>query len=139
VLGAGPSDAERIAICRAVIEALNDRNLETYFSFVQPDYAIRTDPAWDGGAVLAERAALTRFLEQTFAHWDELRYEFAEGPEVIGDRVLTRDRWSGRRSGEAEWTNVAGYWAVASFRGELVARVDTFASREAALEFARIG
>jgi hypothetical protein len=137
VLEAGSSDAEKIAVCRGVIAALNERDLERYFSFMQPDNAIRTDPAWEGGEIFAERAALIRFFAETFAYWQELEYEFVEGPEVTGDRVLTRDRWRGRRTGEREWTNLASYWAVATFRGELVARVDTFASREAAVEFAR--
>jgi hypothetical protein len=56
---------------------------------------------------------------------------------LIGQRVLTRDRWRGRRRDQNDWTNLASYWAVATFRGELIARVDTFASREAAVEFAR--
>ena len=56
---------------------------------------------------------------------------------MISERVLSRDRWRGRRSGEEDWTNIAAYWAVATFRGGLVARVDTFADREAALDFAR--
>jgi hypothetical protein len=106
-------------------------------SSVRPDYAIRTDPAWDGGQVLAQRAALTRFFAETFAYWDELEYEFLEDPEVIGDRVLTRDRWRGRRRGQREWTSLASYWGVATFSGELVARVDTFVSRDAAVDFAR--
>jgi hypothetical protein len=137
LLSGGLSDAEKIAICRGAIHALNDRDLDRYFAFMHPDYAIRTDPTWDGGQVFAERAALTRFFRGTFEYWAELEYEFLEDPEVIGDRVLTRDRWRGRRPGDEEWTNLASYWAVATLRGDLVARVDTFASREAALEFAR--
>jgi hypothetical protein len=138
MLEAGLPDAEKIARCRAAIAALNDRDVDRYFSFMHADYAIRTDPTWDGAGVLAERAALRRFFEETFDYWAELEYEFVEGPEVIGERVLSRDRWRGRRSDEDEWTNIAAYWAVATFRGELVARVDTFADREAALEFARV-
>jgi hypothetical protein len=115
VIDGGLSDAERIAICQATIQALNRRDLESYFSHMHADYAIRTDPSWEGGPVLAERAALSRFLGETFEYWPELEYEFLKGPEVIGERVVTRDRWRGRRAGEEEWTNLAVYWAAREF------------------------
>jgi hypothetical protein len=139
VLDEGLSDAAKLAVCHGVIAALNDRALDRYFAYMHADYAIRTDPSWDGGGVLAQRPALRRFFEETFDYWAELEYGFVEGPEVIGERVLSRDRWRGRNPGDEEWTTIASYWAVATFRGELVARVDTFGERDAAVEFARAG
>jgi ketosteroid isomerase-like protein len=129
---------ERIALAEAMVGALNAQDLERYFALTDPEFEIRTDPSWPGGAVTVRRDATRRFYEQLFEDWDELRYERVEVPVAIGERVLARDRWVGLRAG-SEPSTLGLYYAVTSFRGGRAATIHTFTDRTAALEFARSG
>ena len=48
--------------------------------------------------VVAGRRALGSFFGSFFEQWDELSYEFVEGPELTKGVVFSRDRWSGSGS-----------------------------------------
>jgi SnoaL-like protein len=135
--GAGDWVEQRISVARDCIEALNQRDFDAYFACVTSDFVLTTGPLDPGQRVSVTRTQLRRFFESFLGDYDNVRYEFLEGPEPIGDRLFSRDRWSGTdRDGIRRSTEV---YAVASFRGTLASRVDLFVDEESARRFARFG
>ena len=128
----------RVEISRRCIEALNARRLDDYFAYLTRDFVLRTAPGTPGGRIEAGRAALERFYSSFFAAWDDLRYEFIEGPMAVGERVLSKDRWTGRERGTGRERSIE-FFSVASFRDTLASSVDVFLDPEEAMEFARGG
>lgn len=126
----------QVRLVRDLVAALNARDLDAYFALTTGDFSICIHADDGGSDVVAGRSALLKFFDDLFAGWDELRYEFAEGPELIGDCVFSLDHWIGRRGDEDEQT-VAKIYAVGSFRGSLCAGMNAFTDRDAALEFLR--
>jgi len=129
--GRGAAD-DPIAVVRALVEALNDRDLPRYFARTTRDFEIRIH-GFDGmPEVVAGRRALDAFFSSFFEQWDELSYEFVEGPELTRGVVSSRDRWTG--SGPArEGQVVAQYYAIGAVRGRLCASMDAYLAREGAI------
>jgi hypothetical protein len=126
-------------VVRDLVEALNARDLARYFLLVHPDFAIRIH-ADDSGEVevVAGRRALRSFFGALFEQWTELSYEFAFGPEIVGDCVVSYDKWTGERvGGDGSRQTIARYWAVGTFRGRRCAGMDSFSDRDTALAFVR--
>jgi hypothetical protein len=129
---------EKIALARACIEALNARDFGRYFASVQPDFVICTGPVTPGGRVVVGHSELNWFFSHFLDTWDDVRYEFVDGPRPEGERLFSKDRWVGRDKVTGEETSTE-FYSVSSFRDGLVSRVDMFGRREDALAFARSG
>ena len=114
-----------------MVEALNARDLPAYFAHTCRDYEIRTHR--DDGAieVVAGRRGIERFFEAFLGEWDELTYEFLEGPEVVKDVIISHDRWSARGPSGGRHV-IIEYFAVGHFRDGRLAAMDSFLTRQAA-------
>jgi hypothetical protein len=127
---------EKIAVSRATIEALNARDFDRYLAYTAPDFVVCTDSRAPGGQVTVGLAGIERFVEHIQEDGTEFAYEFIEGPVAEGDRVFSHDRWTVGTGDEARSME---FFSVCTYRDGLVARVDMFADRKTALEFARSG
>ena len=114
-----------------MVEALNNRDLPAYFAHTCRDYEIRTHRDDGTIEVVAGRRAIERFFETFLDEWDELTYEFIDGPHLVKDVVLSHDRWSARGPA-GERHVIIEYFAVGHFRDGKLAAMDSFLTRQAA-------
>jgi ketosteroid isomerase-like protein len=130
------SGEPRVPDCvRAFVAAFNAGELERQLSLATPDLVLTTAPEWPGGGRYAGREEVRRFVREFQDTWGSIRYEQL-AHEVAGERLIERARWVGRGRSSGVETAV-DFYTVWTVREDRVARMDVFATRAAAREFAR--
>ena len=120
---------------RAIYDAYARRDFDGAVQYAHPEIELR--PAIEGlDTELSYRGrdGVAEFLGQISGAWEAQWVEFQEVVEAPSDRVLVAERWHIRgRDGLKLHFDV---FDVYTFRDGLLARVDGFRDREAALEAA---
>ena len=126
------SDDEAI---QRFVDGFNSGEVDDLIATATDDLVIRTAQEWPGGGEYLGADAARAFLEDFLGDWEEIRYERLAG-EVVEGKVVERARWvgTGRTSGLKSTVDFYTSWTI---RDGLVARMDIFAKREQAREFAR--
>jgi hypothetical protein len=116
------------------VDAFNTGGIDAQLAAATPDVVIATAAEWPGGGEFTGEA-LRQFLGDFVSDWEQIRYERLGG-EVVAGHVVERARWvgTGRTSGIESSVDFYTAWTV---RDDLVARMDIFARRSQAREFAR--
>ncbi len=117
------------------VDAFNAGNIEDVLAVASDDVILQTAAEWPGGGEYRGADAAGAFLAEFVEDWHEIRYEQL-ATEVVEGHVVERARWvgTGRTSGLASAVDFYTVWTV---RDGVVARMDIFAKRDQAREFAR--
>jgi ketosteroid isomerase-like protein len=127
---------ENVEVVRRLVEALNARDLDTYYvEFFDPEVEYQTSREDPDAATHRGRQAYQRYLEQWLESFDGLHIDVEEYIDVDDDRVFTWSRFTGR--GRASGAPADWYLAVIfTLRDGKVARAEEYFDRDEALEAA---
>jgi ketosteroid isomerase-like protein len=131
---AAPASPDDDAV-QGFVDAFNAGDLDGQLRLAAPDLVLCTATEWPGGGEYRGLERARRALSEFVETWDEIRYERLAG-EVVAGHIVERARWvgRGRASGIESAVDFYTAWTV---RDGLVARIDLFARRDQAREFAR--
>ena len=127
---------ENVEIVRRLTEALNARDLDTYYvEFFDPEVEWQTAAEDPDAATHRGRHAYQRYLEQWIESFDGLHADVEEYIDAGDDRVFTWSRFTGR--GQASGAPADWFLAVIfTIRDSKVVRGAEYFDRDEALEAA---
>ena len=130
-----PPTANDLAAIEGFVEAFNAGDVDALLHRADPGIVMATAREWPGGGVYRGADEVRRFIQEFRGDWAEIRFERLTS-ETVGDRLVERSRWLGRGRTTGIETQV-DFYAAWTVRDGRVRRVDVFARRDEAREFAR--
>jgi ketosteroid isomerase-like protein len=126
---------ENVEIVRAVLNALNRRDVEAVLGFADSEIQWRPITSALSGEIYHGHAGLQHWIEEIYRDWEV----FENAPEQfhdLGDRVLVLGTWHARgpKSG-LQLDGQPGAWLARLHHGRII-RWDTFTNRAEALKVA---
>jgi ketosteroid isomerase-like protein len=127
---------ENVEVVRRLVEALNARDLDTYYvEFFDPDVEWHTSVEDPDAAIHRGLQAYQRYVEQWIEGFDGLHIDVEEYIDVGDDRVFTWARFTGRgrtSGAPADWYLATTF----TIRDGRVVRGEEYFDRAEALEAA---
>jgi ketosteroid isomerase-like protein len=127
---------ENVEVVRRFLDAFGRRDRDAYLALLDPEFEGFPPSEWPESAPVRGREAAWDFGLELEAPWQESVGEITELIEAGNDRTVMGI--AGRRAGKASAVDLGKLevWAVITFRGGRIFRIEWFLDRDEALEAA---